>query len=861
VTRVTATGLPQVFLRGYQAQVLIASDQYSVLYTFDGAWIRRAIAGLFLGGFALALAGYWLSRIGVTSRFAFRARRAFRQFWRLRAKFLLTIVLVNAITAGIVFFTLSSLQTREETRKIEKESLLFSQFSTAQVVSDFTNFFYFYYLDRFLPEIKRIIASNENLLKIRIVSSRTGAVLFDSDQVAFVPVAQQASEASKARFSTDVSDQLKNRDYAVERAGQGSVHDASLLIVNTYRNENQDALFLVEYVFSYATLARSVATIRKQILLDLIPSTLLGLLIALAFTQLLLKPLRRLAGALQKVTEGNYDVTVEAAQKDEIGELVTAFNAMTMELRKKKELRKYLSDSTYRQIMQAPDSPEGLKLGGSRVQATVLFSDIRNFVAHCESLEAEEVTNMLNEYFSEMVEVVYKHGGEVDKFIGDALLAVFYSSEDTATIRQEPGSSKAADAPSSVETSLQSIYCALEMRERLAEFNKRRLANNKNTIEIGIGITHGEIISGPIGSKDRMDFTVIGDVVNLASRIEKLSKQGKHTRIVFADEVETRVRSLLDYEELVGATYPGKEEGLKIFELIGVRDLSILVSNLSAGDVSLKRRSLEILGQSRNLEALPHVIRMLSDREEQTRLQAALALGKLCPKDHKDAVDALFDLLARETSQKVIASAIAMIGRVCTTDRMLELAPFLDFPDERIVANTVEAIGQIRSPRASDLLIPKLSSRNNRVKANAAMALFAAGHVEVVNTLKPMLMHSDPLMRSSAAFAIGELTLIAAHDTLGTRWGTDPRTVKVVLGEVQEAVSMLVALLKDADQMVRRQAVIALGKIRDRSAVLPMIDMIQPELDSKDLVRDITQALRAIGSHRLVREVISKLSN
>jgi HEAT repeat protein len=241
-------------------------------------------------------------------------------------------------------------------------------------------------------------------------------------------------------------------------------------------------------------------------------------------------------------------------------------------------------------------------------------------------------------------------------------------------------------------------------------------------------------------------------------------------------------------------------------------------------------------------------------------MQAAIAVSKLAEKNDTHAIDALFLALRGENGEKVLSAVIAALGRICLTERILDLAPYLDSANERIVANTIEAIGQVRSPRCSDLMIPKLSSRNNRVKANAAMALFAAGHIEVIDTLKPMLMHSEPLMRSSAAFAIGELTLIAGQDLLAARWKTAAQEVKMFLAELQECVPMLVSLLKDPEPIVKRQAVIALGKIKDKSAVLPMIEMIHPDKDTAELVRDVTEALRSIGSHKLVRDVISKLS-
>ncbi|MGZ3687191.1 MAG: adenylate/guanylate cyclase domain-containing protein, partial [Bdellovibrionota bacterium] len=682
---------PTVFLDGFQVQVLVPSGQYGVLYTFDASAIRNRILLIL----ALALAAALGIRYAAAHRYSRTLARGAEVFWQriwgVRIKFILTIVLVNVFTALIMFFTLSTLQTREQTKRIERESVLFGQFSTAQVISDFTNFFYFYYTDHFLPGIKKIIASNENLVGIRIISQRTGAVLIDSEQASATALPMQTSETIKAEFPAEIEAELRARDSATRPLLRDGDH--LLSVINVYRNENQEPLFRVEYLFNFQTLAQSLSSIRSQILLDLVPSLALGLLVAIFFTQLLISPIKRLVRALQRVTSGDYDVTVDTAiRRDEIGELMTAFNSMTNELRKKRELRKYLSDSVYRQVMKAPDTSDGgQRLGGTRVSATVLFSDIRNFVAHCEAMDAEEITSLLNDYFSEMVEVVYKYGGEVDKFIGDAMMAVFYAQDDAKTIR--PGDQISGPSPES--TALQAIYCGLEMRERLAEFNQKRIAAHKSAIEIGVGITFGEVVSGPIGTKDRMDFTVIGDVVNLANRIEKLSKQGKHTKIVFSHHVEEKVRGLLTYEEMSAEKIRGKEEEVRVFELIGIRDLETLVMNFKSRDTALRRRSVELLGHSRNSRALPYVLAALKSDDEGTRLQAVLAAAKLAGRDDPDAMDALLERLDKEASAKVQSTIIMALGRICTNERILDIASFLDSADERIVANTIEALGQV----------------------------------------------------------------------------------------------------------------------------------------------------------------------
>ncbi|MDR3607905.1 MAG: HEAT repeat domain-containing protein [Oligoflexia bacterium] len=769
----------------------------------------------------------------------------------LRTQFVAAIMLITTLTAGIIFWSLSILETREQVARIEHQSVIFSRFSSERLVSNFVKNFEHNYLDRFLPSIRELTATDENLVSVQIISARSRNVLFDSEKaLGGKSAAVSTPVIDKAHFSKEAEEELLSRDLVSRKLTRDG--EPSFSVISTYRAENGEAVFLVNYLFSYRSLQRSLRLIRHQILLDLVPATILGFLIALGFAQILIAPIRALMAALGKVTSGDYSAQVRIRNQDEIGELASAFNLMTEELRRKKELRKFLSNSSYQRIIRATEQGEG-RIGGRRMQATILFSDIRNFVAHCEALDAEDVTSMLNDYFTEMVEVIHRNGGEVDKFIGDAILAVFY---------EEAGNG---------ESSLQAIYCALGMKARLLEFNARRASQGKPTLEIGVGISRGEIISGPIGSDDRMDFTVIGDVVNLANRIEKLSKQGKHTRVVFSDAVEAVVRGLLDYEEIeVVGGIRGKSEEVRVFELVRIKDIDTLKAHLEAPadqNPELRVRSVELLGQSGHRDAVKLLAEALSDKSEAVRIAAAGAIARAAQAQSgsqegdqtADAVRALFARLRNETALKPISALITSIGKLCRTNEILALEPFLKFKDERIVANAVEALGWSKAPRAADLILPLLSSKNNRIKANAAMALFSAGHVEVIDALKPMLMHSDAPMRSSAAFAIGELTLIADLDSVVSGLKDDAAKMRFYLAELQDCVPMLVSLLRDPDPIVRRQSVIALGKIKDKAAVLPMIEMLDG--GSKDsLAVDILNALRSIGSHRVIRDTLARLS-
>lgn len=201
------------------------------------------------------------------------------------------------------------------------------------------------------------------------------------------------------------------------------------------------------------------------------------------------------------------------------------------------------------------ESGQDLRLGGDRVRLTVLFSDIRGFTSISERLPAEAVVRMLNEYLDAMAEIVFRQGGTLDKFVGDAVMAFW-----GAPVRVQDHARRAADT-------------ALDMLDALARLNARWAAEAGTTqLAIGIGINTGEAIVGNIGSLSRkLDYTAIGDTVNLASRLEGLNKDQKTSIIVSA---ETRMALGDEYElrPLGAVPVKGKEKPVHIFELLARAD-------------------------------------------------------------------------------------------------------------------------------------------------------------------------------------------------------------------------------------------------------------------------------------------------
>jgi len=212
----------------------------------------------------------------------------------------------------------------------------------------------------------------------------------------------------------------------------------------------------------------------------------------------------------------------------------------------KHAMGKYISQDVMRNVVKNIDS---LQLGGKRANVTVLFADIRGFTSLSEKLTAEEVSVILNDYFTEIEPIISKYNGVINKFIGDAVLAIF----------GEPIQDK--------NHAINAVRCANEMLEKIEQLQQKWLAEGKPKIEIGVGINTGEAFVGNIGSEKRLEYTVIGDMVNLASRIESYNKVYK-TNFLISSTTYEKVRDIADVIKISEVTIRGKAKKLNIYEVL-----------------------------------------------------------------------------------------------------------------------------------------------------------------------------------------------------------------------------------------------------------------------------------------------------
>jgi adenylate cyclase len=240
------------------------------------------------------------------------------------------------------------------------------------------------------------------------------------------------------------------------------------------------------------------------------------------------------------------------------------------ERRGREELKQIFSQMVSPEIMNhILDQPENMKLGGSDRASTVLFSDIRGFTKFSEGLEAEQVMQQLNVYFERMVPCVKECNGTFHKFIGDAIMAAW---GDLAPLSRGPQ----MDAKNAVKS-------ALMMRARLAVLNEERKAAGLVPIKIGIGLNHGVVQAGMLGSSERKEFTVMGDGVNTASRLEGLTKEFK-TDLAVSESVRQLIGEDFLVRRLGLIVLMGKTAGTLVYEVLEEKS-NLEASRMSAGGV------------------------------------------------------------------------------------------------------------------------------------------------------------------------------------------------------------------------------------------------------------------------------------
>ena len=246
----------------------------------------------------------------------------------------------------------------------------------------------------------------------------------------------------------------------------------------------------------------------------------------------------------------DYTPVDEVHTGDELEELARALNHATVTLGERDKLRttfgKYMTATVMEHLLAGKVS-----LGGESLKVTILFTDIRSFTTISEKMEPQQLVGLLNEYFTEMVGIVMNEGGVVDKYIGDAIMAVF-----GAPVRKP-------------DDAVRAVRAAVRMRRALTKLNERLAERGIPPLRTGIGIHTGPVIAGNIGSERRMEYTVIGDAVNLASRLESSTKE-LGVNVLISEDTWALVKHAVVGRPVKEIHVKGRAAPVMTYEVLGI---------------------------------------------------------------------------------------------------------------------------------------------------------------------------------------------------------------------------------------------------------------------------------------------------
>lgn len=378
--------------------------------------------------------------------------------------------------------------------------------------------------DAFVERVAESVVSEVSI--VRHLSSGERQVITST-----LPDAERQLLAEQLEFA-GVIDRIQLISYPNE--------DWSTLLRPLFQSETDGSEVLAVIQRSYDENQENVVQFRQLLIQFYLLVFALSLFAVLLLARSISQPLTRLASVVRRIEAGDYLKRAEIESSDELGELAESVNNMASGLAEKEKVRdllgKVVSQEIAEELLNNP-----VELGGEERVVTVLFSDIRGFTSYCEGLPPKEVLTALNEVLSSISNIIEAHSGVVDKFQGDAVMALFGAP---VTGQDDAGNAVAA---------------AAEIVATLDSLDSR--------LSACVGINTGLVVAGNLGSKNRLNYSVIGDTVNLAARLESLTRYYGTASIVSEATVQATPEFL--FRELDEVVVAGKRKPVKIFELIG----------------------------------------------------------------------------------------------------------------------------------------------------------------------------------------------------------------------------------------------------------------------------------------------------
>jgi class 3 adenylate cyclase len=374
-------------------------------------------------------------------------------------------------------------------------------------------------------------------------------VLSGDGMIVSSPKESEILQQEKDRYAMEVLRKANSRKPVWTR--KLKVKGKPILEVTLGAFDGETKLGTIQVGFDLSSLNSSLMNGRIMMAGFTLFSIVLAIIVAMSISSRISGPVTHLMKVSRQVGEGNLETQAQVASGgDEMRLLGVAFNQMIKGLKErdlvKDTFSRYVTKQVAEEILKDPGK---IAPGGKKQEVTILFSDIRGFTAFSEGHDPEEVISHLNEYLSAMVDIIFKYEGTLDKFIGDAIMAVFGSP---ITHDDDP---------------VRAVKTALEMQKRLVLLNTEWVKKGRTPLTIGIGINTGVVIVGNIGDVRRMEYTVIGDNVNLASRLEDLTKN-YGSPIIISATTYNKVKDIVVVNKLKETTVKGKTQVVEIYELL-----------------------------------------------------------------------------------------------------------------------------------------------------------------------------------------------------------------------------------------------------------------------------------------------------
>lgn len=344
------------------------------------------------------------------------------------------------------------------------------------------------------------IGQNDNILGA-VIYAHDGKVLASSGRLPIYDIQKLYS----------LSNQFHDNHYAVEWTDYDAASNP-LEVISFITPINYKELIAGHALITYSksALNKSLYDTISAITAATIFMILLGIVTAYYLGKRISRPIYDLMDASRAIHSGDYAYRIAGQRNDEIGYLIDAFNTMATGLLEKNQVEnafsRFVSPKVAKQIMSNLDK---VSLGGKRVEATALFADIVGFTSLSEKLPAEQIATMLNEYFSYISIASQLYHGTIDKYMGDCAMIVFGAPEEDE------------------EHKFNAVSCAILIQRLVERLNVMRVQEGKEPIHFRVGINSGEMLAGNMGSNDRMQYTVVGEAVNLAARLHSVAERGQ----------------------------------------------------------------------------------------------------------------------------------------------------------------------------------------------------------------------------------------------------------------------------------------------------------------------------------------------